>query len=151
MSFFWSFGFFFVCYFFFLFFFFFDFVIRENDRSSRFFFHQERRSEGIKTARLGIFVVRPHIPADADGSRPATHDKMQSSFYFVFIRQSFEVLEAPFKYTSVTACVGGFWLKKMTNGIVCDCIRFLFLFSKFYIELCISQIMRSFSRSVIYV
>lgn len=73
----------------FLFFFLiFDFVIRENDRSSR-FFHQEHRSEGIKTARLGIFVVRPHISVDADGSKPATHDKMQSSFYFVFIRQSF--------------------------------------------------------------
>lgn len=41
-----------------VFFFFFDFVIRENDPSSR-FFHQERWSEGIKTARLGIFVVRP--------------------------------------------------------------------------------------------
>lgn len=55
-----------------------------------------------------------------------------------------------FKYTSVTACVG-YMVKKMANVIVYDCIRFLFLFSKFYIELCISQIMRSFSRSVIYV
>lgn len=94
------------------------------------------RTRGNKNRSSHVYPPPWFLSDDDDGEEAAAQTRCNPVLNFVFIRQSFYVVSTFF---SNSHCLCGGKKNKKNVRTVSGCIRFLFLFSKFYIELCISS------------